>query len=366
MGSRSLLAILSTRPFGGFFFGVIMLKKYFLALALMAGMSSAHAAGTINYSLSQQFDQYGKVLAGCKFYLFAAGTTTPQVAYQDSALTIPSPGGSQLTCDAAGRLPQFFLADGSVKIRLTDKFGVNQVTADGILVIGPSGGGGGGGGSVDPTTIIATGDIKARYGTGVLTGFVRANGRTIGSATSGATERANADAQPLFEYLWNADPSLAVSTGRGGSSNADWVANKTIVLPDWRGRNIAGLADMGNTDSGVLPLSFYGTSSIVLGAAGGGASQILLPANLPSFTPSGTIAVTNGTITAQVAGAAPLWGSGTVGAGGGGTATVSNLGAPQITQGLTTASFTGNNNGGTSSNFSVMNPSKLTTIYVKL
>jgi len=61
------------------------------------------------------------------------------------------------------------------------------------------------------------------YGTGVRSGFVRANGRTIGSATSGATERANADAQALFEYLWNTDANLAVSTGRGASSNADWV-----------------------------------------------------------------------------------------------------------------------------------------------
>src|SRR5947208_1688739 len=83
---------------------------------------------------------------------------------------------------------------------------------------------GGGGGTVDPTTIFQTGQIIPMYGTGVLTGFVRANGRTIGSATSGATERANADAQSLFQNLWGADANLAVSGGRGASAAADWAA----------------------------------------------------------------------------------------------------------------------------------------------
>jgi hypothetical protein len=35
-------------------------------------------------------------------------------------------------------LPQFFLADGQIKIRLTDKLGNAVLTQDNILVIGPS------------------------------------------------------------------------------------------------------------------------------------------------------------------------------------------------------------------------------------
>lgn len=270
-----------------------MLKKIYLALALLAGLiSPAHSAGTISFSLSQQLDSLGKPLSGCKLYIFQAGTTTPQIAYQDTALTLPVPGGTQLTCDAAGRLPQFFLADGLVKVRLTDKNGLNQAypngaaALDNLLVIGPSSGGGGGGGSVDPTTVMATGDIKARYGTGVLTGFVRANGRTIGSATSGATERANADCQALFEYLWNTDPNLVVSTGRGGSANADWVANKTITVPDWRNRAIAGLGDMGNTDAGRLTATYFGASGTTLGSAGGSQFHTLAISELPVLSPT--------------------------------------------------------------------------------
>jgi hypothetical protein len=184
-----------------------MIKRFLLALAFAGLISPALASGTIPYSLSQQLDQFGKPLTGCRLYVIKAGTTsTPQNAYQDAALTLPT--ANPLVCDSAGRLPQFFLADGTIKVRLSDKNGVNQVTADGIQVIGPSGGGGGGGGSVDPTTILQTGDVKIRYGTGIHSGFVRQNGRTIGSATSGATERANADVQALFEYLWNTDANL--------------------------------------------------------------------------------------------------------------------------------------------------------------
>jgi hypothetical protein len=199
-------------------------------------------AGTIPLSMSQQFDTLGRPLSGGKLYIIQAGTTsTPQNAYQDSGLTILHP--NPLVCDSAGRLPQFFLADGQIKVRLADANGVNQTLPgggpsglDNILVIGPSGGGGGGG-TIDPTTILTTGDLKVTYGTGVITGFVRANGRTMGSVTSGATERANADCQSLFQYLWGADTNLAVSTGRGASAAADWAANKTIALPDWRGRH---------------------------------------------------------------------------------------------------------------------------------
>ena len=116
---------------------------------------------------------------GCKapkwgpLYFFAAGTTTPQSAFQDTALTLPYP--NPITLDASGRVPMFYLADGNIKIRLTDSNGVTVIAADQLLVVGPSSGGGGGS-SVDPTAIMQTGDFKARYGTGTLTGFVRANG----------------------------------------------------------------------------------------------------------------------------------------------------------------------------------------------
>jgi len=236
-------------------------------------------AGSISLSLSQQFNELGKPLAGGLLYTYAAGTTTPQDAFKDSNLTLQHTNPIQL--DSAGRVPAFYLADGNIKIRLTDAAGVTQIAADNLLVIGPSSGPGSGD-TVDVTTILATGDIKTRYGTGAVSGFVRLNGRTIGSATSGATERANADTQALFEYLWQNDSALAVSTGRGASSSADWAANKTIALPDGRGRVLAALDDMGSTAAGRLTSSYFGASGTTLGAVGGNEKITLVRSDLPN------------------------------------------------------------------------------------
>lgn len=242
-------------------------------------------AGSISLSLSQQFNELGKPLAGGLLYFYAAGTTTPQDAFKDSNLTLQHP--NPITLDAAGRVPAFYLADGNIKIRLTDAAGVTQIAADNLLVIGPSSGSGSGD-TVDATTILATGDIKVRYGTGSLSGFVRLNGRTIGSSTSGASELANASAQALFEFLWTNDASLAVSTGRGANANADWVANKQLTLPDFRGRALAGLDDMGNAAAGRLTATYFGAVATTLGAVGGSESHTITAAQSAALTYTAT------------------------------------------------------------------------------
>ncbi|HEU4805272.1 MAG TPA: hypothetical protein VFS91_05615, partial [Nitrobacter sp.] len=244
-------------------------------------------SGTISFSMSQQLDTLGRPLAGGLLYTIQAGTTaTPQNAYQDSALSVPLP--NPIVLDAAGRVPQFYLADGSIKVRLTDAHGVQQLVADNILVIGASSGGGGGG-TVDATTVAATGDIKPRYGIGSFGGWVRCNGRTIGSSTSSATERANADAQALFEYLWGADPNLSVSGGRGASANADWSSNKTISLPDFRGRVLAGLDAMGSTAANRITNGVVGHPTDTLGWGGGLESTVLTEGQIPSHVHNNVI-----------------------------------------------------------------------------
>ena len=327
-------------------------------------------SGTIPLSMTQQFDVYGKPLAGGQLYLIQAGTvSTPQNGFQDSALTIPLP--NPITLDAAGRIPQFFLADGSIKVRLQDKTGVVQLASDNILVIGPSAGGGGGA-TVDPTTLIQMGNMIARYGVGVLTGYVRANAMTIGSATSGGTERANADCQALFQYLWGVDTSLAVSGGRGATAAADWAANKQLTLPDWRGYAMSALDDMGNAAAGRLG-SF--ANPTVLGSAGGTPSLTLVAANLPahvhSAAPGSKTEAEDATHSHQVPGViAPQVGS-SVGMGTGGVAVA--LATQNIQTGTQSAShkhpFTFTTDGGAGllgTPVSIIDPRKLCTFYIKL
>ena len=324
-------------------------------------------AGTIPLSLTQQFNELGEPLGGGLLYIIQAGTVaTPQDAFQDAALTILHP--NPITLDAAGRIPQFFLDDGYIKVRLTDEDGVTQLAQDNILVIGPSAGGGGGGGaSVDPTTILQTGMLAIFYGTGAVSGFARANGRTIGAATSGATERANADTEPLYIFLWNADANLSVSGGRGVSGAADFAALKTLTLPDFRGRTIAGLDDMGNSAAGRLTATHWGGSGIVLGQSGGSESNTLSATHIPSagLSVSGTTGDdspdhTHTYTLHSTAGQKPA-GTGTTVAADSGSATASG-GASVRHQ----HSFSGNVTGGGGQAHANMQPTMLVTIYLKL
>jgi hypothetical protein len=137
------------------------------------------------------------------------------------------------------------------------------------------------GGAFDLTP---TGVVHAYGATSAPAGWVRANGRTIGSASSGGTERANADAEELFIFLWTnyANAQCAVSSGRGVSAAADWAANKTIAMPDWRGRAPFGLDDMGNSSAGVIGTII--TSDTTNGATGGAETTTIAQANLPNVT----------------------------------------------------------------------------------
>lgn len=318
-------------------------------------------AGSISLSLSQQFDSTGAPLSGGLLYFYAAGTTTPQSAYQDTALTIAWP--NPMVLDSAGRVSAFYLADGQIKIRLTSSAGVVQVAADNLLVIGASSGSGSTP-SVDATTILQTGDLKVRYGTGAHTGWVRANDRTIGSASSGASERANADCQDLFEYLWTADANLTVSTGRGATANDDWTANKTIALPDWRGRALAFLDDMGNSAAGRLTSTYFGTAATALGAASTSTeSKTLTTANLPAYTPAGNIS-NSITVAFNAANISSATGGGnSISTGGFSSTGALNLNAATIGG---SSSFTGTAQGGGSTPFSIVQPTMLATIYIKL
>lgn len=282
------------------------LKSALTALSVIASLwtGQALAAGTIPLAMSVQVDSAGNIAAGCQLTFFVAGTPSQlQNAFADFALsqTLPNP----LSCDQSGRLPMFWLADGLIHVRLTD-FAGGAILDTTMQVLGPSSGGGGGGGTVDPTTIASTGDLKWRLESGVISGWVRINGNTIGNATSGATERANADCQSLFVYIWNtyADAIAPVIGGRGANGLADFNANKQITLLEGRARDVRGLDGMGNTPLGAFAgVTFRKGNATTPGSDGGVALFALTLANLPPYTPAGTVATsTSATDTTMVNG----------------------------------------------------------------
>lgn len=237
-------------------------------------------AGFWYQSNTQIHDPNGRPYIGARAYFYLGGTTTPITVYKSFDLGAVNAHPNPLKTDGNGFWPPVFLdeADGFFRVRITTAQGVVIADADGIPIIGPSGGGGGGGGTtpVDADGIFATGDMMIRYGEGLRPGFVRCNSRSIGSALSGATERANADCRPLFEHLWNADPNLTVGGGRGANAAADWTANKPLSLPDWRGRALIGLDNMGSTAAGRI------AAATVLGWTGGAETHTLTINQMPS------------------------------------------------------------------------------------
>lgn len=109
-------------------------------------------------------------------------------------------------------------------------------------------------------------------------GWLWMNGTTIGSASSGATQRANADTLALYTLLWtdysNAVLPIQDSTGaastRGVSAAADFAANKRLPMPDLCGRDFFGADNMGGvTAKGRVTTALSGISGTTLGATGG-------------------------------------------------------------------------------------------------
>lgn len=262
-------------------------------------------AGTFpGVSNAQQHDLSGLPLAGAQLFVYIGGTQILAQTFQDIGLAIVAQ--NPLIADAGGRVPLFFVADGTYRLRLVDSSGA--IDSGGfdypqVPSIGASSGGGGGS-AVDPTTVYNTGDLKLTLGAGIVAGYVRANGRTLGNAISGASELASPTAQALFVYIYNnfTDGECPVSGGRTGNALNDFNANKNIVIPDLRGCALFGNTQMGSGDNGALAGIAFTTRGAIAPYGKFGAALLLLNAGqvppMPvALTTSVTTTVTTGVTT---------------------------------------------------------------------
>lgn len=122
------------------------------------------------------------------------------------------------------------------------------------------------------------------------TGCLFLNGKSIGSAASGATARADADVETLFAYLWaemdaaSMDVNIQDSAGSpatlGASAAADFAAAKRLVLPDLRGRVLAGTDNMNGGSANVVT----DAEADKLAGELGSETHTLTEAQLPSHT----------------------------------------------------------------------------------
>lgn len=128
-----------------------------------------------------------------------------------------------------------------------------------------------------------SGFLQPWIGQGVPTGWVLADGKTIGGPASLGTARANDDTVDLFTVLWDScsDAVCPVSGGRGASAAADFAASKTITLPDLRGRAFFGLDNMGGAAASRLGAVLGGTTN---GESGGTETVTLTTGQIPAHS----------------------------------------------------------------------------------
>ncbi len=133
------------------------------------------------------------------------------------------------------------------------------------------------------------------------------NDGSIGNVGSGATTRANQDTFQLYKTIWDGviDAWAPVSTGRGASAIADFIANKKLTLPLSLGRALAGAG------------SGAGLTARVLGQNVGAETHTLVTTELPD--PITTTAVTGNFQAAGTSAIRPgSGGAGSIGNTGGG------------------------------------------------
>lgn len=257
-------------------------------------------AGFWHLSHHQLHDSNGLPVAGARARFFSAETSAVITVYQDYGLT--NPHGDPVVSNSMGVFPPVFFDedDAFYRQRITDATGtvITGTDVGTIPIIGPTGGGTVT--TVDENAIFTTGMPLWMPGTGTKTGWVRLNARTIGDATSGASERANADVQTMYEYLYAtfSDAICPVLTGRGANVAADWVAHKQLTLLDMRGRGAFGLADMGNSAINRIKTSYFDVGSNIIGGSSAGQDDLaILQGNIPAYTLSHTLGI-SGSITA--------------------------------------------------------------------
>ncbi|MEY9465822.1 microcystin-dependent protein [Bradyrhizobium ottawaense] len=145
-----------------------------------------------------------------------------------------------------------------------------------------------------------------------------------------------------------------------GTTYGSGDGTTTFNVPDLRGRVIAGKDDMGGSSANRLTAADDGLNGDTLGATGGGETQSLVTANLPAYTPSGTVSVAQAFFwynQTSVQANAGINVTTSINTSGSGTA---------VTLGAQSAPFTGTAQGGTSAAFGIVQPTIILNFLMRI
>jgi hypothetical protein len=312
----------------------------YLIVTLLSGLLTAGAlraddtASLLPNAIQYFMDANGKPLSNGKVYMYTPSTTTPKTTWTtaDKATAQPQPF---IPLGISGKPASPIYGDGSYRQLVKDQFG-NTIWDFNTASTGT-------GGSSTPTTVgdgNIVGTVLPWPGLLAPPNYVFAYGQAV--SRTGFPLLYSTITQQLFLTCVAAQPVLSgiadttqikigskieascippgstvlskatnsVTISNNASTTASIIAtffpfgngdgSTTVNLPDLRGYVLIGRNNMGGTagihiDAG----GFNGTNPNALGAEGGSSGSILLPSNLPPYTPSGTIASTLSAATAS-------------------------------------------------------------------
>jgi microcystin-dependent protein len=171
-------------------------------------MSTGYGLGFPN---QQFFDNTGDPLSGGKVYTYAAGTSTPQTTYTDSALTVPN--ANPIILDSAGRCVIYLPTNTGYKFVINTSADVTVLTQDNVSLISVA--------TPPAPAAVPTGAILAYGAVTAPSGYVLCDGSAIDRTVYAA----------LFAVL-------STTYGAGDGST-------TFNVPDMRQRFVLGKAASG-------------------------------------------------------------------------------------------------------------------------
>jgi hypothetical protein len=130
------------------------------------------------------YDENGQIASGAKAFFFEANTNTPLTVYTDQGLTTPH--AFPVVASSRGVLPVIYLPYTDYRVLIRSAADVTIYDAPYVPNEAPPSSGGGL--VVTSTQIYRTGYVLMSPFDDPIDGFVRMNGRTLGSASSGATK----------------------------------------------------------------------------------------------------------------------------------------------------------------------------------
>lgn len=309
-------------------------KTFVLSLLVIAQVHFAYAqnAAILPPAKTTFVDQNGKPLTSGTVDFYIPGTNTRKTTWQDSAGTIPNSNPVQL--DAAGRA--LILGNGAYRQVVKDRLGNQQWDQ----VTNSAGAGGSGAvtvgdgnavGTVLPYSgLVAPSNYAFPYGqelsrttyvqllnaitlsqsvtcvsgSSTITAIADTSQLNVGAAVEAACIPAGATivSKTASTVTLTANASVSVTTSATFYPWGNGNGLTTFNAPDLRGVVLPGRNNMGGSNSVNLTTSFYTDPNAIAGS-GGSQSKTLLPTNLPSYTPSGTVtavSVTSTTANVQV------------------------------------------------------------------